>query len=104
MTMDDSRIAPPDGDSPDERRQDVRAPLDAPIWLRVLGRSEPDGSEPPIEGRIMNISKRGMKLRLPRALQPGMSVQARIAGKNVRAEKRHFQTTGPPTASTLPKN
>jgi PilZ domain len=83
-----------DGQGKDERRKDDRAPLDAPIWLRILGRSEPDAKEPAIEGRIMNISKRGMKLRLPKSLQPGMSVQARMAGKIVMAEVRYSNARG----------
>jgi c-di-GMP-binding flagellar brake protein YcgR len=76
-----------------ERRRDVRVPLDAPIWLRLLG-SESDASVPHIEGRIMNISKRGMKLRLPSALEPGMSVQARMGGKIIMAEVRYCLVHG----------
>jgi c-di-GMP-binding flagellar brake protein YcgR len=71
-----------------ERRRDVRVPLDAPIWLRILN-SESDASAPHIEGRILNISKRGMKLRLPSALEPGMPVQARMGGKIIMAEVRY---------------
>jgi hypothetical protein len=42
----------------------------------------------------MNISKRGMKLRLPSALQPGMAVQARMGGKIIMAEVRYCLERG----------
>ena len=67
-----------------EKRKDVRAPLDAPIWLRVLA-----ASSPLLEGRIVNVSKKGFKLKLPEAIQPGVQVQARIGGKIVMAEVRY---------------
>jgi len=66
-----NRLPPISGDpirSTRERRKHVRASLDAPIWLRVL-----EVAAEPIEGRIMNISKKGMKLRLPKALGAGSS-------------------------------
>jgi hypothetical protein len=82
------RLDPPAGNEqgkmkPD-RRKDVRAELDAPIWLRVM-----DASAPLMEGRIVNVSKKGFKLKLPSALQPGMSVQTRIGGRIVMAAVRY---------------
>ena len=71
-----------------ERRNDVRAPLDAPIWLRVLDAS------PPLEGRIVNVSRKGFKLKLPKALQPGMGVQARLGGRIIMAEVRYCRPEG----------
>jgi PilZ domain len=72
-----------------DRRSDVRAPLDAPIWLRVL-----DLSAPLLEGRIVNVSKKGFKLKLPKALQPGMGVQARLGGRIIMAEVRYCLPEG----------
>jgi hypothetical protein len=86
--MDDSLVmSPKDPDQAGaihERRSDARVPLDAPIWFRVL-----DFPAPLREGRIVNVSKKGFKLRVPEALQPGVSVQARIGGKIVMAEVRY---------------
>jgi hypothetical protein len=99
-TMDDPSSSPrcdkpncgSQGTAPD-RRKDVRAPLDAPIWLRSLGKREPDGSAPALEGRIVNISKRGMKLLLAQPLEPGLRVQARMGGKIIMAEVRYCRAS-----------
>lgn len=91
-SMDDTSAGSPEGGqrgSRGERRKDVRAALDAPIWLRVL-----EATGAPVEGRIVNISKRGMKLRLPVALQPGVGVQARMGGKIIMAEVRYCLPQG----------
>lgn len=42
----------------------------------------------------MNISKKGMKLRLPKALEPGVRVQARMGGKILMAEVRYSLPKG----------
>lgn len=42
----------------------------------------------------MNISKKGMKLRLPKTLEPGMAVQARMGGKIIMAEVRYCLPKG----------
>lgn len=78
----------PDGQRPD-RRKEIRAPLNTPVWLRVL-----TYSSPVIEGRIVNISKHGMKLHLPQRLAPGVAVQLRMGGKIVLAEVRHCSAIG----------
>jgi len=78
--------APGQSDEPEpapDRRKEIRVPMDAPVWLRILG--EPS---PVIEGRIANVSKRGMKLLLPQALSPGVTLQLRIGGKIIMAEVR----------------
>jgi hypothetical protein len=72
-----------------ERRKHIRTPLDAPVRLRPM-----DGSAPMIEGRIVNVSKNGFKLKLPHALQPGLTVQARIGGRIVMAEVRYSIPAG----------
>ena len=79
--------APGQSDEPEaapDRRKEIRVPMDAPVWLRILG--EPS---PVIEGRIANVSKRGMKLLLPQALSPGVTLQLRIGGKSIMAEVRY---------------
>lgn len=81
-------FAPPardrDGRRIPERRGDVRTSLSAPISLRVL-----DASARHLEGRLVNVSKRGLKLQVPEALEPGVTVQIRLGGKLIMAEVRY---------------
>ena len=87
------QFAPPardrEGNEIPERRKDARASLSAPLSLRVLndlGRF--------IEGHLVNVSTRGLKLQVPEALEPGVMVQVRLGGKIIMAEVRYCQAHG----------
>jgi PilZ domain/Putative zinc-finger len=67
-----------------ERRKDARASLTAPLSLRVL-----DPSARLLEGQLLNVSTRGLKIQVPEALEPGVTVQIRLGGKIIMAEVRY---------------
>jgi hypothetical protein len=67
-----------------ERRGDVRTSLSAPVSLRVL-----DASARVVKGLLVNVSKRGLKLQVPEALDPGVTVQIRLGSKIIMAEVRY---------------
>ncbi|HLW76414.1 MAG TPA: PilZ domain-containing protein, partial [Bryobacteraceae bacterium] len=87
--MCDASGAPEQARQRPERRKENRVPLDAPVTVRVL-------AFPPqtLEGRIANISRRGMKLRLSSPLPPGINVQLRMAAKIIMAEVRYAVPNG----------
>jgi hypothetical protein len=72
-----------------ERRNDGRASLSAPLSLRVL-----NDSGRLIEGQLVNVSTRGMKLQIPEALEPGVMVQIRLGSKIIMAEVRYCSAHG----------
>lgn len=82
------QFAPPARDSHGnaikERRNDARASLSAPLSLRVL-----NDSGRFIEGRLVNVSTRGLKIQVPEALEPGVMVQVRLGGMIIMAEVRY---------------
>jgi hypothetical protein len=47
-----------------------------------------------LEGRIVNVSRKGFKLKLPKALEPGTGVQARLGGRIIMAEVRYCRPEG----------
>lgn len=69
-----------------EERRDIRVPVDqAALSIRVLR----DDPATVYDGRLLNVSKRGMKLQLQQALHPGLLVQLRMGGKIIMAEVRY---------------
>ena len=72
-----------------ERRKDARTSLSAPLSLRVLG-----PSARLLEGELVNVSTRGLKLQVPEALEPGVMVQIRLDGKIIMAEVRYCSAHG----------
>jgi hypothetical protein len=87
------QFAPPardrDGRKIAERRKDVRALLNAPLSLRVL-----DSSARFLEGQLVNVSTKGLKLQVPEALDPGVTVQVRLGSKIIMAEVRYCVAHG----------
>jgi hypothetical protein len=79
----------PQGHAIPERRTDARAALSAPLSLRVL-----DPSARLLEGQLLNVSTRGLKVQVPEALEPGVMVQVRLGGKIIMAEVRYCQAHG----------
>jgi len=67
----------------------VRVPIDAPISIRVL-----DRSAMVLTGRIVNISGKGLRLKLSGAVEPGMLVQARIGNRIIMAQVRYCLPEG----------
>jgi hypothetical protein len=74
-----------------ERRKDARASRSAPLSLRVL-----NDSGRLIEGQLVNVSTRGLKLQVPEALEPGVMVQIRLGGKIIMAEVRYCSAHNSP--------
>jgi hypothetical protein len=89
------QFAPPARDSQGnvipERRSDARASLSAPLSLRVL-----NDSGRFIEGHLVNVSTRGLKIQVPEALEPGVMVQVRLGGKLIMAEVRYCSAHNSP--------
>jgi PilZ domain len=67
-----------------ERRREVRVPLDSPISVRVL-----DQSARVLTGRIVNLSGKGLRLKLSGSVEPGILVQARIGNRIIMAQARY---------------
>jgi hypothetical protein len=72
-----------------DRRHEVRVPIDAPISIRTL-----DQSASVLTGRIVNISGKGLRLKLSGAVEPGMFVQARIGNRIIMAQVRYCLPEG----------
>ncbi len=72
-----------------ERRRDLRVPLGVDFTVRVL---EP--SAVPLSGRILDISKNGLKISVTARLKPGQYVQTRLGGRIVMAEVRYCTPEG----------
>ena len=73
----------------DERRKDIRVPLDVSFTLKVL---EP--SAVAFTGQILDISQNGLKITLSARLRPGQYVQTRMGGRIVMAEVRYCLQEG----------
>ncbi len=83
------RFALPPGVDRAERRSEVRIPFDGALSIRVL-----DASAAVLAGRIVNASKKGLKLNLPEALYPGTRVQIRLGSRIIMAQVRYCVPRG----------
>ena len=68
----------------EERRGADRSPRDEAVSILVL-----HAPFVPVEGRILDESTSGMKLSMPRVLEPGTLLQIRSQNRFVLAEVRH---------------
>ena len=93
-----ARSATPAGDvsSPkeqgSERRIDPRAPLDEPASVKIVHPVITSGDR--VEGRAVNLSKSGLKLRIPEPMLPGTMVQVRFMDRIALGEIRYCIPTG----------
>ncbi len=75
----------------EERRADPRHPVDEPATVKVLN---PLQTAARFDARIVEMSRGGMKLRLPHSLMPGTLVQIRFQAKLALAEVRYCEAAG----------
>jgi hypothetical protein len=68
----------------EERRGADRSPRDEAVSILVL-----HAPFVPVEGRVLDESTSGMKLTMPRVLEPGTLLQIRSQNRFVLAEVRH---------------
>jgi len=75
-----------------ERRVDPRAPLDEPASVKILHPVVTSGDR--VEGRAVNLSRSGLKLRIPEPMLPGTMVQVRFMDRIALGEIRYCIPTG----------
>ncbi len=75
----------------EERRADPRHPVYEPAPVKVLN---PLQTATRFSARIVEISRRGMKLRMNQYVTPGTLAQIRFMGKLALAEVRYCQLAG----------
>jgi len=75
----------------EERRADPRHPVDEPATVKVLN---PLQTAARFDARIVEMSRGGMRLRVPQSLMPGTLVQIRFQTKLALAEVRYCETAG----------
>ena len=73
-----------------ERRSEARVPTDDPAVATIL---QP-GSHPHLECRILNTSKKGLRIALAVALEPGVLIQIRLNEVITMAEVRYCVAAG----------
>jgi PilZ domain len=71
-----------------ENRKSVRVPTDDPAFLTVL-HPEPSGR---IDTRVLDISKQGLRLAIPRELMKGAVIQVRLRDLFILAEVRYCRS------------
>jgi hypothetical protein len=87
-------VSSPEGKVPEspERRLDPRAPLDEPASVKILHPVVTSGDR--LEGRAVNLSRSGLKLRIPEPMLPGTMVQVRFMDRIALGEIRYCIPTG----------
>jgi hypothetical protein len=88
-------VSSPEGHAPEqsERRVDPRAPLDEPAAIKILHPAATSGDR--MDGRAVNLSRSGLKLRVPQPMLPGTMVQVRFMDRIALGEIRYCIPTGP---------
>jgi PilZ domain len=76
----------------EERRVDPRAPIDEPASAKILHPAV--SSSDRVDGRVVNLSRSGLKLRLPLPMLPGTIVQVRFMDRIALGEIRYCIPTG----------
>jgi hypothetical protein len=82
----------PEREQEPERRVDPRAPLDEPASVKILHPVVTSGDR--VEGRAVNLSRSGLKLRIPEPMLPGTMVQVRFMDRIALGEIRYCIPTG----------
>jgi hypothetical protein len=77
---------------PQEKRVDPRAPIDEPASVKILHPATT--SHERMDGRAVNLSRSGLKLRVPEPLLPGTVVQVRFLDRIALGEIRYCIPTG----------
>lgn len=90
-----ANVSSPEGQTAErrERRADPRAPLDQPATVKILHpRATLDDR---VDGRVVNLSRSGLKLRVASPMLPGSMVQVRFMERIALGEIRYCIPTGP---------
>jgi hypothetical protein len=75
-----------------EKRVDPRAPIDEPASVKILHPATTSGDR--MDGRAVNLSRSGLKLRVPEPMLPGTVVQVRFLDRIALGEIRYCIPTG----------
>ena len=85
----DEELPTPEGA---ERRVDPRAPIDEPASAKILHPAVSASDR--VDGRVVNLSRSGLKLRVPSPMLPGTIVQVRFLERIALGEIRYCIPTG----------